>query len=194
MSISRSDWEKTFQQIRARLAHTVPPVRYPVQAPSIIGIKAGLSLVALSPEPLAGTLIVGQECYQSDSTKVTGSGTISTAQVLADVLQKSTQSATYVAIPDKTVTRAWKQGFVLAKFRAQHNNQAGTGHYQLLVDGVERDTATIQGSPASSYVDFVGMIGPTPVGTYTVNLTFKVSNVAHTVFCQSVTFDEIVFG
>ena len=72
MSISRSDWEKTFQQIRERLAHTVPPVRYPVQTAKIIGVKAGLSLVSLSPEPVAGKIAFGQECYNSSGTKITG--------------------------------------------------------------------------------------------------------------------------
>ena len=72
MSISRSDWEKTFNQIRARLAHTVPPVRYPVVGPSVIGVKAGLSLVALSPEPTAPFVFTGRECYNSSGTKIIG--------------------------------------------------------------------------------------------------------------------------
>ena len=80
MSISRSDWEKTFNQIRARLAHTVPPVRYPVVGPSVIGVKAGLSLVALSPEPTAPKIVSGQECYNSSGTLVTGMGALSALQ------------------------------------------------------------------------------------------------------------------
>ena len=71
MSISQSEWDKTLQQIRARFASTLPPVRYP-QTGKVLGVKAGLSLVALSPEPLAGTTLVGHECYNSSGTKIAG--------------------------------------------------------------------------------------------------------------------------
>ena len=86
MSISRSDWEKTFQQIRARLAHTVPPVRYPVSVPSVIGVKAGLSLVALSPEPTAPKLITSQQCYDSSGSLITGTGIPKIDQSLTEKL------------------------------------------------------------------------------------------------------------
>ena len=36
------------------------------------GVKAGLSLVALSPEPTAPKIMSGQECYDSSGAKVTG--------------------------------------------------------------------------------------------------------------------------
>lgn len=76
MSSSQSrTWQQTLQELQKRFQYQVsqsPQITFQPQIGKIIGVKAGLSLVALSPEPTPPTIKLGQECYNSSGTKIIG--------------------------------------------------------------------------------------------------------------------------
>ena len=73
MSLSqRRRWQEDFARLQAQFQQrSVIPIDR--RTPGVVeGVKAGLSLTALSPEPVAGKVLDGQECYDSSGTLVTG--------------------------------------------------------------------------------------------------------------------------
>ena len=75
MSLSQHrSWERILAEAKRRYQYQQsrqPEIVF-VQRGLVTGVKAGLSLTALSPEPTATTVLSTQECYNSSGTKITG--------------------------------------------------------------------------------------------------------------------------
>ena len=95
MSLSqRRRWQQDFARLQAQFSQrSFIPTDF--RKPGLVeGVKAGLSLVALSPEPLSATLLNGQECYNSSGTLVTGN--LDFASVYIDAWNTAGQVTTTV--------------------------------------------------------------------------------------------------
>ena len=174
MSISRSDWEKTFNQIRARLAHTVPPVRYPVVGPSVIGVKAGLSLVALSPAATAPEIWKGEKAYGDDAVAIVGTGIIKKGTAIASqVAEVNTVSTSYTQL--LTATGDYSGKIIVAELNDfKHSQVHDPVKLELKEGAVQKDEMLVKCAtsyltpPARGFLIFAVAWG-TGSQTYVVN-------------------------
>ena len=133
-------WQEDFARLQAQYQQRafIPIDR---RTPGLVqGVKAGISLVALSPEPTAPTLWKGQDCYGSDGVKVTGTGVVKQGSALAsDNTERSTASTSYVDVTGVTHTGSLDGKLLLCMI---HNGWASTCnatlYLQLLEDAVSR--------------------------------------------------------
>ena len=107
-------WQEDFARLQTQFAQRFPPF-YPRQPGLVEGVKAGMALSPLSPEPVAGKVLDSQECYDSNGNLITGTGILNRTAQLAAASEQRVDGAwttfrTITPASTEDVIHAWIHG------------------------------------------------------------------------------------